>query len=155
MNIQYYLTDADLDALDFSKPFTVVRPQLHHYRIESTERRFFRHRRRLCWDPNHAWPRHLGVTHPALLPFRHYPYRSPGQIQDRLDVRRDNRMRGFEGWEHAADLHWSSKIVPAASLQSDAHCRDYVLPANIRAMHLERPLVRAMKHVLHFAGIWP
>ena len=74
---------------------TLLAPQPRELPVSaSAERRFFRHRPGLRWSDRDAWPAHLGVVHRRLLPFQHYPYRSPQQFQVRLDVRRDSRAGG-------------------------------------------------------------
>lgn len=155
VNLQYYITDTDLQESALTSSFSENRPKLRYYRAECQERRFFRHRKRLHWNLNDAWPAHIGVVHPRPLYFRHYPYRSPEQIQMRLDVRRDNRERGFEGWNHAKELNWKEKIVPSAGLSRDNNDGAFVVPDQVLRQHLEPGSRRLLKRVMHTAGLWP
>jgi hypothetical protein len=154
--IQYYLTPEDVaDASQWHGQFAADRDRIRYYRAACAERRFFRHRDRLHWSDQNAWPEHLGVVHPKLLPFRHYPYRSPQQIQMRLDVRRDNRARGFEGWDHAKELDWKEKIVPRDGLHFDRQDGQFELEDEVLRQHLDPPRSRLVKRLLHGLKIWP
>jgi hypothetical protein len=155
VNIQYYLTPEDVEGEPFAGQFQQDQDRIHYYKAACAERRFFRHRTGLRWNGSDAWPHHLGVTHAGLLHFRHYPYRSPQQIQMRLDVRRDNRARGFEGWDHAKELEWQSKIVPRAGLHLDAGDGKFIIEPENLTQHLEPLSQRIVKRVMHGAGIWP
>jgi hypothetical protein len=155
LNIQYYLTPEDVEGEDFTGEFQRDRHRIRYYKAACAERRFFRHRPALQWRGTDAWPQHLGVTHPQLLHFRHYPYRSPQQIQTRLDVRRDNRARGFEGWDHAKELTWQSKIVPRADLHLDPEDSRFIIEAECLRQHLEPTPQRLVKRFMHGTGLWP
>jgi hypothetical protein len=155
VNIQYYITDRDLQESNLTADFSENRPKLRYYEAACEERRFFRHRRRLRWSLDDAWPAHIGIVHAEPLYFRHYPYRSPQQIQMRLDVRRNNRERGFEGWDHAKEETWQEKIVPSRDLHRDEHDGNFIVPDEILRQHLEPPGRRLLKRIMHGAGIWP
>ncbi len=155
VNLQYYITDTDLRESNLSSDFNENRPKLRYYRAECQERRFFRHRRKLRWLSTDAWPAHIGVVHPRSLYFRHYPYRSTQQIQMRLDVRRDNRERGFEGWDHAKQLTWQEKIVPSEGLSRDEGVGKFVVSDAVLRQHLEPVSRQWMKRVMHATGLWP
>jgi hypothetical protein len=153
INVEYVLTHQDLLELDFDSGFASIRPQLKYYRANWSEPRAFRYRKGLKWRLNAAWPDHAGLVAPQRIVYKHYPYRSPKQIQMRLDVRRDNRERGFEGWEHAKEANWASKIVERRDCRLDnGHVEifDYELPS-----HLEPTPVRIAKRLLHATRVWP
>jgi len=153
--IEYYLTPQDVDTIDFTLPVERLLPHIRYYRAGYAERRFFRHRSRLQWSPAAAWPKHLGVVYNDLLRFRHYPYRSPQQIQMRLDVRRDNRARGFEGWDHAKEACWREKLVPREKLQYDRGDNQFVIDPSWVPDHRGHFLRRLVQTVMHGTGIWP
>ncbi|HEY2343293.1 MAG TPA: glycosyltransferase family 2 protein [Chthoniobacteraceae bacterium] len=155
VNVQYYITDTDIQEGKLTDNFSENRPKLRHYRAACAEPRFFRHRRKLRWSLNDAWPAHLGVVHPKPLYFRHYPYRSTQQIQMRLDVRRNNRERGFEGWDHAKELTWQEKIVPSSGLHHDENDGRLIVEDEILRQFQEPPRRRLIKQLLHSSGIWP
>jgi hypothetical protein len=95
------------------------------------------------------------VNHPRLIYFRHYPYRSPQQIQTRLDVRRDNRARGFEGWKHLEDSTWQKEIVPRSSLHLDLEDGRFIIEEEHLRQHLDSAGKRLIKRFMHGTGIWP
>ena len=154
-NVEYYLTQKDIQELDFSQPFEHLQSALHYYKVFWSEPRAFRYRRRLVWKTDWAWPRHPGIVAKERIVFKHYPYRSPQQIQMRLDVRRDNRDRGFAGWDHAKELDWRSKIVCDQECHyDDAHSPLRIVESELPP-HLEPLGVRFVKKLMHSTGIWP
>jgi glycosyltransferase involved in cell wall biosynthesis len=154
-SIQYYLTHEDVSTLDFSAPTEQLLRSIRYYNANSAEPRFFRHRRRLLWDNKWAWPRHLGVAAEQFIRFRHYKYRSPAQIQSRLDVRREARRRGFEGWGHAKELNWQEKIVCSNGLELDNQDGCYVIDYAKLPDHRGSFSRRSLQHAFHTLGLWP
>ena len=155
LNVEYKITDLDLERIDFDDSFERVMPQLKHFRVDWSEPRAFRHRDGLQWNLNAAWPVHAGLVARERIVFRHYPFRSPQQIQTRLDVRRENRERGFGGWDHAKELSWREKIVPADECRVDDGTLVPDFDPRALPNHLEKPHVRILKRMLHGAGVWP
>ena len=155
MRAQYYLTPADLEPGALTGEFERDRERLRWFLPNGPEPRFFRHRDRLNWPADDAWPRHAGVVHPRLISLRHYPLRSPAQIQTRLDVRAEHREGGFEGWEHASERDWESMIFPRWQLHEDAGTGNPLSEEALAPVHLESPLRRAVKRAMHGLGLWP
>jgi hypothetical protein len=87
--------------------------------------------------------------------YKHYQYRSPQQIQKRLDTRRDNRARGFPGWEHAKELSWKEKIVRVDTCHVDLGNGIYEIDWQKLPKHIEPPHVRFLKMLLHGMNVWP
>ena len=155
LSIEYFLTDKDIASREYGPDFRANKENIRYYKAFNSERRFFRHRNRLIWSADHAWPKHLGVVHQTLLPVQHYPFRSPQQIQTRLDVRRRNRERGFAGWDHAKQASWQEKIAPADALHYDSGNGQFIIETERLPAHLEKPFERLYKKVLHGTRIWP
>jgi glycosyltransferase involved in cell wall biosynthesis len=155
VNVQFYLTDTDVANGTITGEFAKDRPNLRYYKAACAEPRFFKYRERLVWKDTDAWPEHVGLVHAQPLYFRHYPYRSPQQIQTRLDVRRENRARGFEGWDHAKELEWQEKIVPSSTLHHDAQDGKLLVEEEVLRQHLEPAHRRLVKRVMHGIGVWP
>jgi glycosyltransferase involved in cell wall biosynthesis len=153
--VEYYLTCQDLDGLDFSLPIETILGQLHYYRANHSEPRFFRHRRRLVWHLDRGHPTHMGVVYPQRIRLRHYKYRSPEQIQRRLDTRREARRRGFPGWEHAAQEGWREKIAEAGGLHYDDGSGRLTVDEQALPNHLGSRRLRIVRRVMHGLGIWP
>jgi len=150
--IQYYVTLEDVHEIDFSLPCDQVLPMLRYYNCNYSELRFCRHRDRLIWTEKASWPRHLGVTNERLIRFKHYPYRSPAQVQKRLDIRKLARDRGstLGSWELPGD-----KIGPRSALEFDKNDGHYVIDPAILRVHLGPNYRRLIQSFLHATGIWP
>ncbi|NEO24704.1 hypothetical protein, partial [Moorena sp. SIO4A5] len=111
-------------------------------------------RKQLVWSTDWAWPRHPGLVHTERIVFKHYPYRSPLQIQMRLDIRRDNRAKGFQGWDHAKELDWKAKIVNREECHYDDGYSSLKIDEAKLPQHLEKPWIRLIKRILHETKIW-
>lgn len=154
---QYYFTEED--ALRWEgRPSQLALGSLEelprHYLINHSEPRFFRHRKRLVWGEV-SWPSHLGVVHPRRIRLQHYQYRSPAQIQRRLDTRREAAATGWAHFGHSLETDWREKITRSSDLLS-------AVPPEVPRQeptglpnHLERWPVRLVKHFLHGLRIWP
>lgn len=152
--IEFYLTNSDVKSLDFSQPLQDLLPKIRHYRAVNSEARFFRHRDGLDWPATASWPRHVGIVHPKRIPFFHYKFRSPEQIQRRLATRRDAVERGCRMYwsEQAAD--WQNYLVTPESCEvlhnGSLRIDDTKLPR-----HLEPFSRRLVKILMHGIGVWP
>jgi glycosyltransferase involved in cell wall biosynthesis len=153
--LEYFLTDKDVAELDFTQPFEEIRPQLRYYKVFYSEPRAFRYRTKLAWSSERPWPSHPGIVARERVPFQHYPYRSPKQIQMRLDVRREQRARGVKLWDHAKEANWREKIVNHKECRFDDQSGYFQIDESVLPRHLD-PLPRRMaKMVLHGSGVWP
>jgi len=125
-----------------------------HYRINHSEARFFRHRDRLVWSEG-SWPAHLGLVHPRRIRLQHYQYRSPSQIQRRLDTRRIAAAEGYEHFCHSLESHWREKITDSSDLLIEAPPKSAPPEPPGLPPHLEPRQRRLAKFVLHGLQIWP
>jgi glycosyltransferase involved in cell wall biosynthesis len=153
--IEYYLSLKDVNSIDFSLPVSQIIPQIQFYKAENSEPRFFMHRKGLTWDANGAWPHHMGLVNPDRILYRHYKYRTPDQIQKRLNTRRDARAKGFTGWDHAKDDDWQQKLVNSEELHYDSQDGHYIIDVAKLPSHMEPVHKRLMKRFMHGVGIWP
>lgn len=145
----YYFTDRDVEAYEADPTLFCSRPvqdRLRYYVNHWSEPRFFRHHPQLVWESEHeAWPANMGNPYWVRIWLRHYPYRSPPQIAQRLRSRREaieagtsfgheairdwssavsnvrSTRQGFDvtGIEYA-DGDWRSRVVPASSFDFDS-----------------------------------
>jgi hypothetical protein len=153
--IEYRLTWNDLISLNFDLPIDRLLATLRYYRIDWSEPRCFRYRKRLVWNTAWAWPRHVGLAAKNRIMFKHYPYRSPVQVQKRLDTMRDNRQRGFGGGTHKSQACWMEKVVDTESCHLDDGSGRYVFDESALPRHMESIGRRALKLFMHGSGIWP
>jgi glycosyltransferase involved in cell wall biosynthesis len=156
-SVEYYLSSEDVGTIDFSMPMEKVLPQLRWYRSNNSEQRFVRHRKDLVWPVESPWPLHMGVSSPRRIRLKHYKYRSPSQTQLRLDVRRQARAEGFEGWEHAKSENWKEMV--SADPSADCHLdeKDSKFVIDERLMPSVEPSFgrKLIKQIMRRTGIWP
>lgn len=153
--IEYYLSQRDLDEIDFSQDISKLLNSIRSYKVENSEPRFFKHRAGLTWDEDGSWPNHMGLVSSKRIYYKHYKYRSPQQIQKRLLTRQQAIKRGFPGWEHAIETDWLKKIIDFRELNLDISDGNFVINHSRLPQHLEKPWRRILKYVMHGTKIWP
>lgn len=158
-HLQYYYTDKDEGRFDLSNmdPAPKIRADNapRYYEANFSEQRFFKHRSRLKWNQGQAWPRHVGLVAPNRIRLKHLQWRSPQQIQKRLDTRREAAATGWENFQLSLDEHWQAKIRDAARLQFDHRDGSYIIDESKLQNHLEPRQKRAVKLILHGLRVWP
>lgn len=111
---QYYFTDKDL-ALYNDDPEKYENgncvSNLKYYVCNESETRFFRHFDKK-WDitnlwPDAAWP-HL--IYPLHIRIKHFQYRYPAQIQQRIDIRSEVRKTS-NTFTHEVRANWNSRVA--------------------------------------------
>lgn len=152
--IEYYLTHTDIEHIDFNRPIQDIISDIRYYKVENSETRFFKHRKGLDWGENDSWPKHVGIVTPKRIAYRHYKYRTPQQIQLRLDTRRQAIARGFPGWEHAQADDWREKLTEAERLHYDAKDNSLQIDSTKLPQHLEPIKRRLLKRMMHAMGVW-
>jgi glycosyltransferase involved in cell wall biosynthesis len=151
---EYVLTKEDVSELDFNRPFAEILPQLRYYYVAWSEPRAFRYRDGLSWADDSAWPRHVGVVAKERILYKHYPCRSPKQLEQRWKTRGENRARGFEGWKEDTE-GWRRTIKNSKEFLFDDGINPLKVDESALPGHLETPVVRSMKRLMHFSGLWP
>jgi glycosyltransferase involved in cell wall biosynthesis len=119
-----------------------------------SEARFFRYRRRLVWDSG-SWPRHMGINSPEHVLIKHFRYRSPPQIQLRLDTRQAATAAGWPNFAHDTESSWREKLRNGKDMIWDAHDGQYFTAFKAIATSKEPTVHLVVKHLLHGTGIWP
>ena len=160
IHLQYYYTDEDYQRWqsgdetleDRGRP---IQKRRRYYRSDSSEARFFRHRKRLVWDEDCAWPYHLGPVAKNRIPVQHFLYRDPEQIKQRLQTRREAFEEGHHRWGENDPDAWKQKIVEASALHYDSHDGDFVIEEELLPNHLESLPRRVVKRIFHGIGVWP
>jgi glycosyltransferase involved in cell wall biosynthesis len=139
-SFEYYFTD--VDAARYAKDPSAyaddvpVAQKCRYYVNNWSEPRFFRDTARLEWYEG-GWPDRLGPASPERIRLKHYQYRSPQQIQKRIDTRRETLERGSFLHEMLPD--WKSVVLDPRNVDfSDsrpAHAprtwRDRVIEASL------------------------
>jgi len=155
---QYYFTGKELeDYQEDKKGFlgTEAEKRLRHYRCNHSEIRFFRHRSRLVWQGG-SWPRHLGLVSRKRIRLKHLQYRSPEQIQKRLETRKVAIEQGykiFSAYDHETD--WHAKVAPHNTLHFDNQTGKFETEETSVPLFLEPPWIRFAKRTMQLLQIWP
>ncbi|MEO0757938.1 MAG: glycosyltransferase family 2 protein [Cyanobacteria bacterium J06648_16] len=187
-SFQYYLSDADIVRFEQNPNAYAddvpVEQKCRYYINNWSETRFFRDRSGLVWLPDERWPAAVVAArpYPIRIRLKHYQYRSPQQIQRRLDIRRAARARGSASFAHEVQTNWHAstlqvtqpnqlseftsvsttawrdRVLPAAELNYDTHdgryiAREDLLPSlNPVGERLRAQAKRAMRAI---KGCWP
>lgn len=155
-SIEYVLTPEDVEEYEFTGDFAHDRSHIRYFKpVAHVERRFFRYRQRFSWPTHVETPRHMGVAYPQLITVRHFPRRSPQQIQKRLELRhavpKDQRGKPFR---HVTETHWRETLIPRSELLYDDGTFDFTeLP--LKRSFLPSPPARAWQRILYGLRILP
>lgn len=156
---QYQFTEKDLANWEEwqragAKP-APVHQRLHFYRCDWAEIRFFRYRPSLLWPATTSWPVHMGVIHPRRILNKHLQYRSPDQMQLRLDTRQQAIREGALTFDHQRTMHdWRQLVADSAICDDDRAAEGWRIDEAKLPQLTERPLHRLIKHVMHGTGLW-
>jgi hypothetical protein len=149
-SFQYYFTDLDLERFERDPSAhgdaVALEERCRYYKNNWSEARFFRHRR--LWGWNEFSAGRFGRPHRRRIRLKHYQYRSPRQIQQRLSTRslaiaagvfpHESRRNWAESLLHAAatdfgaeagaaPTSWKQRVAPASDLVFDDGSGDYVI----------------------------
>jgi len=155
-SIDYVITDKDLEEHQYVGEFEADRAYLRYFQpVAYTEPRFFKHRSKLVWKPGTKSPQHMGIRWYKPITVKHYQWRSPQQIQHRLDVRHQVRVEGKNSqFRHITQRNWKEVIKDHKKMLLDegrSTYNDVPLKKNIKLSWYEY----AIKRFLHGAGIYP
>jgi glycosyltransferase involved in cell wall biosynthesis len=144
-SFEYYFTDVDAaryesdpDAYADEVP---IAEKCRYFVNNWSELRFFRDTERVYWPEGDGSPEGLDPVYPGRIRLKHFQYRSPQQIQRRIDSRREALERGsflhemIPDWKHAilrpleidfsaaspayAPTTWRDRVVDASELTED------------------------------------
>ncbi|MGE0864069.1 MAG: glycosyltransferase family 2 protein [Vicinamibacterales bacterium] len=157
----YELTHDEADRLGGGnagdRPPTISPANCPRFYLKSylhAEARFFRHRPKLVWNTG-SWPRHMGINAPEHVLIKHFRYRSPAQIQLRLDTRHAATAAGWPNFAHDVENSWTQKLRQPDEVYFDAHDGRYASDFAAVATSREPRSHVLVKRLLHGTGIWP
>lgn len=164
----YYFTDKDL-ALYNQNPslyadHVPIEQKCRYYLNNWSEPRFFRYSRDIIWNEDDlGWPSFVWQSsiYPVKIWLKHYQYRSPQQIQKRLDTRHETIVnRGLFPHEAQAEWKtaimnpsefvfgevdikntgkdWKERIMESSKLNFDEHDRRYILREDLMPQYNKR-----------------
>lgn len=154
-HVQFYYTDKDYGAwlagreslADRTRP---IGERRRYYRVNSTEPRFFMHRDSLEWDERFPWPHRLGLYAKERVFVRHYQFRDPVQMEQRIQDRLAAKRDGCGSFSHVQNADWKTYIRKAA----DMHClaganNDWEINPGELSSHLEPTGRRLVKRLYY------
>jgi hypothetical protein len=120
-SIDYVLTLEDIEQYRFTGDFGQDRKKIRYFFPTAySEPRFFRHRSRLEWPKDRKSPKFMGIPHAQPITVRHFQWRSPEQMQKRIDARlsipRDKRGKPFK---HIRNNNWREALYDPETLECD------------------------------------
>jgi Glycosyl transferase family 2 len=185
-SFQYYFTDKDCEIYRQNPaayaPEVSVRQKCRYYLNNWSELRFIRHKRNTLWDRHVDWPYKLAKAYPRRIRLKHYQYRSPDQIQKRIDgrVRIGFAHEKTSNWQEVIttsfkekknyrriidrkeDIDWRERTVDSSSLDYDNHdgnmvARDDLLapiPYSLKRQILPSYCYKLKHHIDQFLRGW-
>ncbi|QHG15285.1 glycosyltransferase family 2 protein [Nostoc sp. ATCC 53789] len=124
-SFEYYFTDKDLKLYNQNPSsyadYVPVEQKCRYYINNWSELRFIRYRKDWIWGENDGgWPSAVwqNPIYPVRIWLKHYQYRSPQQIQKRIETRRE-AIVNRSGFCHEAQANWKGLVFDQSNLVSD------------------------------------
>lgn len=154
LHYEFMLCEEDLNNLDFDQlPINQQIENLKYYHPKVTsETRFIRHREKMIWPESESFPRHKGVSAPEKIRLRHYQYRSPAQIQKRMEVRRKARESGYKYFAKDIGSEWKDMVPKRRDCILNDGDWNYKI---LKDPNIEPFWRRQLRILLHLIGIFP
>ena len=109
----FYFTDADLKAYEQDPAryaeSVPVEEKITYYSNRWSEIRCVKHVKDMAWPLDSAWPVSNRNIYPIRIWTKNYRYRSPEQMQSRIETRRNAMERGGFVHELASRNYWKEK----------------------------------------------
>lgn len=128
-SLDYFLTNEDAAEYNYTGDFEADRPFIRYIREGCwSEPRFFREHtsmlmhKRIVWRavPEEHYPPFAGLLAPKTILVRHYQYRSPAQMQKRLDIRNAKAVKNEgKSFRHVKETDWHELLRPRSALILD------------------------------------
>ncbi|MBR1402572.1 MAG: glycosyltransferase family 2 protein [Treponema sp.] len=122
-SLDYYLTEEDIHEYNFSGNFEQDKNHIKY--LKSTcwsEPRFFKEKKNIKWvsEPNAHYPSNCGKLSNQTILVKHYQFRSPQQMQKRLDVRNATEMKkNGLAFRHVKEQKWQELLKKRADMVFD------------------------------------
>ena len=136
--LNYFFTDRDLERWEEDParygPEVPPAQKLRYYLNNHSERRFVRDPGGFDWPDDEEWPIGLHRTYPSMIRQKNFVYRSPEQIQTRLDTRYDAIRAAAERgndhfFQHEQIINWVDYMLKRAPAQKAARPADAPVPS--------------------------
>lgn len=122
-SLDYYLCEEDCTSYNFTGNFEKDRTFIKHVRNSCwAEPRFFKETGNIKWEskPENHYPSNCGRLSRQYIMVKHYQFRSPQQMQKRLDVRNasEAKKQGL-AFRHVKETNWQELLKPRSELVFD------------------------------------
>ena len=122
-SLDYYLTEEDAKEFSFSGNFENDKQNIKYLNPTCwSEPRFFKERKNIKWisEPNAHYPSNSGIFSSKTIFVKHYQFRSPQQMQKRLDVRNsaEAKKNGL-AFRHVKESDWHELLKKRSELVYD------------------------------------
>ena len=157
-SFEYYFTNKDLELYNQNPSLysdeVPIEDKCRYYINNWSEPRFFKYKKSLLWEENLVrnsgrMPDGVGISYTERIRLKHYQYRSPQQIQKRLDTRIQAMQDGIflhekrKDWKEKLEDNndatnfsfdkdylpqsWEERVVDASKFLYDCHNDNYVI----------------------------
>ncbi len=122
-SLDYYLCEEDCTSYNFTGNFEKDRTFIKHVRNSCwAEPRFFKETGNIKWEskPENHYPSNCGRLSRQYIMVKHYQFRSPQQMQKRLDVHNasEAKKQGL-AFRHVKETNWQELLKPRSELVFD------------------------------------
>lgn len=122
-SIDYKLTKEDVEEYTFTDNFETDKEFLKYYYVPMySEGRFFKYRKGLKWtnEVTSHYPAHAGVMSDSKILVRHYQFRSPNQIMNRIKTRHAaEAFKVKRSWGSEQSENWEDYLKNRSDLVYD------------------------------------
>lgn len=122
-SLDYFISDEDVEKYNYSGNFEDDKNNIKYLNKTCwSEPRFFRYRKNLSWsnDPDSHYPKYAGLLSPDYILVKHYQYRSPQQMQKRLDIRNAAQAKkDGVAFRHVKETDWHELLKKQSELTFD------------------------------------
>lgn len=155
-SFDYRLTFEDVEEFTFTDNCPHDAKQLKYYNpLLYTEARFFKHRSRLKWPVDESFPKHMGIVAPQFIKQKHLQYRSPNQIQNRLNKKKEATKSGYKFFgKHDNEASWREVLEHRESLiqeSEDWNFEGFKYPN----LHRKTAKRRVFEFIMHGLKLYP
>lgn len=154
----YQLTHEDVEEFTFTNtsPHDIL--QLKYYKeMLHHEMRFFRYRKSMRWPESVGKPLNLGLVYEKeKIGVKHFQYRSPDQIQERLMKKKIATAQGYQFFKnHDYQDDWKELLVHRSELVKETPAFEYkgFLKPDKYKQSLKRKLFYKFQHYTGTVGL--
>lgn len=157
-SLDYVFTTEDVEELTFGENAEENVKKLRYITTPCwTEPRFIRFRKSLVWGNSvlDQYPKRGGVVYEKFILVKHYQYRSPAQMQKRLDNR--NAIKAKQDglvFRHVQEKNWKELLHPRANYVLDDGKRETYDFLPVKFVLHYSPIKRLLYRLLIALRIW-